>query len=187
MTVVELRVLDGPNLYFTRPAIKLTLGVAAWLALAEGRVKQLTRRAGFRPVGAAGAPNSDQRRRYIARFAVHVARRLADATATHLAIRGRPGPGIEEIVVAFVWRRQRAAESFARELAPLLELCLDGRRSLDRALVGAADRLDRTEPGPSPTVLTWYPSASKLYLMGIARCSSSSTSRMCCTVQSRSI
>ena len=153
MTVVELRVLDGPNLYFTRPAIKLTLGVAAWLALAEGRVKQLTRRAGFRPVGAAGAPNSDQRRRYIARFAVHVARRLADATATHLAIRGRPGPGIEEIVVAFVWRRQRAAESFARELAPLLELCLDGRRSLDRALVGAADRLDRTEPGPSPTVL----------------------------------
>jgi cyanophycin synthetase len=153
VTVVELRVLDGPNLYFTRPAIKLTLGVAAWLALAEGRVKQLTRRAGFRPVGAAGAPNSDQRRRYIARFAVHVARRLADATATHLAIRGRPGPGIEEIVVAFVWRRQRAAESFARELAPLLELCLDGRRSLDRALVRAADRLDRTEPGPSPTVL----------------------------------
>ena len=153
MTVVELRVLDGPNLYFTRPAIKLTLGVAPWLALPDERAQRLTRRAGFTPVATAGAPNSDQRRRYIARFAVHVARLLADATATHLAIRGRPGPDVEQIVVAFVWRRQQAAEGFARELAPLLELCLDGRRSLERAIAEAADRLERMEPGPAPTVL----------------------------------
>jgi len=153
VTVVELRVLDGPNLYFTKPAIKLTLGVAPWLAITEERAQRLTRRTGFRPVAAPGAPNSDQRRRYAARFAVHVARLLADATATHLAIRGRPGPGAEEVVIAFVWRRQRAAEAFARELAPLLELCLDGRRSLDGAIAAAADRLDRTEPGPAPTVL----------------------------------
>jgi cyanophycin synthetase len=153
VTVVELRVLDGPNLYFTRPAIKLTLGVAPWLALPEERAQRLTRRAGFTPVATAGAPNSDQRRRYLARFAVHIARLLADATATHLAIRGRPGPDAEQIVVAFVWRRQRAAEGFARELAPLLELCLDGRRSLERAIAEAADRLGSMEPGPAPTVL----------------------------------
>jgi cyanophycin synthetase len=153
VTVVELRVLDGPNLYFTRPAIKLTLGVAPWLALPEDRAQRLTERAGFSPVALAGAPNSDQRRRYLARFAVHVARLLADATATHLAIRGRPGPGAEQIVIAFVWRRQRAAEAFAGELAPLLELCLDGRRSLEGAIAAAADRLDRTLPGPAPTVL----------------------------------
>jgi cyanophycin synthetase len=153
VTVVELRVLDGPNLYFTRPAIKLTLSVAPWLALPEDRAQRLTERAGFSPVALAGAPNSDQRRRYLARFAVHVARLLADATATHLAIRGRPGPGAEQIVIAFVWRRQRAAEAFAGELAPLLELCLDGRRSLEGAIAAAADRLDRTPPGPAPTVL----------------------------------
>jgi cyanophycin synthetase len=153
VTVVELRVLDGPNLYFTRPAIKLTLSVAPWLALPEDRAQRLTERAGFSPVALAGAPNSDQRRRYLARFAVHVARLLADATATHLAIRGRPGPGAEQIVIAFVWRRQRAAEAFAGELAPLLELCLDGRRSLEGAVATAADRLDRTPPGPAPTVL----------------------------------
>jgi cyanophycin synthetase len=153
VTVVELRVLDGPNLYFTRPAIKLTLSVAPWLALPEDRAQRLTKRAGFSPVALAGAPNSDQRRRYLARFAVHVARLLADATATHLAIRGRPGPGAEQIVIAFVWRRQRAAEAFAGELAPLLELCLDGRRSLEGAIAAAADRLDRTPPGPAPTVL----------------------------------
>jgi len=153
VTVVELRVLDGPNLYFTRPAIKLTLGVAPWLALPEERAQRLTRRVGFTPVSPSGAPNSDQRRRYVARFAVHVARLLADATGTRLAIRGRPGPDAEQIVVAFVWRRQRAAEAFARALAPLLELCLDGRRSFDRAVAAAAERLDRTEPGPAPTVL----------------------------------
>jgi cyanophycin synthetase len=153
VTVVELRVLDGPNLYFTRPAIKLTLGVGPWLGLPEERAQRLTRRAGFTPVATSGAPNSDQRRSYAARFAVHVARLLADATGTHLAIRGRPGPGPEQIVIAFVWRRQRAAEAFARELAPLLELCLDGRRSLERAIAAAADRLDGIEPGPAPTVL----------------------------------
>jgi cyanophycin synthetase len=153
VTVVELRVLDGPNLYFTRPAIKLTLDVAPWLALPDERAQRLTRRAGFTPVATAGAPSSDQRRRYVARFAVHVARLLADATETHLAIRGRPGPDAEQIVVAFVWRRLGAAEAFARELAPLLELCTDGRRSLDRAIAAAAERLERTEPGPAPTVL----------------------------------
>ena len=153
MTVVELRVLDGPNLYFTRPAIKLTLGVATWVSLPEARVERLTRRAGFTPVAAPGAPHSDQRRRYLARFAVQVARLLADATGTRLAIRGRPGPGAEEVVVAFVWRRQLAAEAFARELAPLLELCLDGRRSLERAITAAGERVNRTEPGPAPTVL----------------------------------
>ena len=153
MTVVELRVLDGPNLYFTRPAIKLTLGVDPWLSLSEERVERLTGRVGFTTAAVPGAPNTDQRRRYVARFAVHVARLLADATGTHLAIRGRPGPGADQVVVAFVWRRQRAAEAFARELAPLLELSLDGRRSLERAIAAAGDRLDRTEPGPPPTVL----------------------------------
>lgn len=154
MTVVELRVLDGPNLYFTRPAIKLTLGVTPWLAMPEERAQRLTQRAGFTSVASPGVPMSDQRRRYVARFAVHLTRALADATATHLAIRGRPGPEPEQVVIAFVWRRQRAAEAFARELAPLLELCLDGRRSVQRALAEAAHRLDRVEPGPAPTVLS---------------------------------
>ena len=33
--LVELRVLEGPNLYFPRPAIKLVLRVGPWLALPE--------------------------------------------------------------------------------------------------------------------------------------------------------
>src|SRR5256885_6762115 len=44
ITLRELRVLDGPNLYFTRPAIKLTLGVGSWLGLPDERAKRLARR-----------------------------------------------------------------------------------------------------------------------------------------------
>ena len=151
--LVELRVLDGPNLYFTRPAIKLTLAVTPWLALSEERAARLTARAGFQPINHPGVEQSEQRRRYIARFAVHLTRAMADATGTQLAIRGRPGPDPEQVVLAFPWRRQSAAEAFARELAPLLELSLDGRRSVERATAEAARRLDRVAPGPPPTVV----------------------------------
>src|SRR5436190_24324346 len=34
----ELRVLDGPNLYFTRPAVKLTLAVPRLIELSEERM-----------------------------------------------------------------------------------------------------------------------------------------------------
>src|SRR5438105_2644116 len=146
----ELRVLDGPNLYFTRPAIKLTLDVGPWLVLPDERARRLSRRAGIPSAATAGAPGSDQRRRFIARLAVHVTRELAEATQTQLAVRGRPGPNPDEAIVAFPWRRQEAAEAFGRELAPLLELCLDGRRSIARAIEEAAGRVAAAEPGPPP-------------------------------------
>jgi len=138
VTLDELRVLDGPNLYFTRPALKLTLGVGPWLVQLDERAKRLARRAGIPSVASAGTPGSDQRRRLIARLAVHLTRELADATQTHLAVRGRLGPNPDEVVIAFPWRRQGTAEAFGRELAPLLQLGLDGRRSLARAIDEAA-------------------------------------------------
>jgi len=153
VTVLELRVLDGPNLYFTRPAIKLTLRVSPWLALSEERARQLTARGGFPTMNHPGVAQSEQRRRYVARFAVHLTRTLADATGTRLAVRGRPGPDRDQVVVAFPWRRRGAAEAFARELAPLLEVSLDARRSIERATAGMARRLDRVDPGPAPTVV----------------------------------
>jgi len=152
--MVELRVLDGPNLYFTRAAIKLTLDVSRWLVLPQARVEQLTRRTAFTASASAGQPESDQRRRYIARFMVHVTRTLADASGTHLAVRGRLGPVPEQIVIAFPWRRRGAAEAFAHELAPLLSVGLDGRRSMDRAIAAAAKRLETVPAGAPPTTLS---------------------------------
>jgi cyanophycin synthetase len=152
--MVELRVLDGPNLYFTRPAIKLTLDVSPWLDLSQARVERLTRRTDFTPSASSGQPGSDQRRRYIARFAIHITRALADATGTQLAVRGRPGPAPEQIVVAYPWRRRGAAEAFARELAPLLTVGLDARRSMDRAIAAATKRLEDLPPGAPPSTLS---------------------------------
>src|SRR2546428_9233438 len=112
-TLRELRVLDGPNLYFTRPAIKLTLGVGPWLVLPDERAKRLARRAGIPPLASVGPPGSDQRRRFIARFSVHLTRELADATETHLAVRGPLGAGPDEVGVAFP-RRGRGAPGGVR-------------------------------------------------------------------------
>jgi cyanophycin synthetase len=152
--VVELRVLDGPNVYFPRPAIKLTLDVGAWLRLPAARAERLAARTGFKPAAQPGAPATEERRRYVARFAAHLARVLADATKTHLAVRGRPGPDSNQVVVAFPWRRRGLAEAFARELAPLMSLCLDGRRSLTPATADAARREADVDPGPAPEVLS---------------------------------
>jgi cyanophycin synthetase len=152
--LIELRLLDGPNLYFTRPAIKVTLGAGPWLALAERRLQQLSARAGFSPVAKPGPAGSDQRRRFVARLAVHLTRALAGATGTQLAVRGRPGAAQDEVVVAFPWRRQRAAEAFGRELGPLMQICLDGRRSVQRSVGEAVRRLDGVEPGSPPTMLS---------------------------------
>ena len=41
---VELRVLEGPNLYFPRPAVKLTLDVAGWLRVGDEKVTAIARR-----------------------------------------------------------------------------------------------------------------------------------------------
>ncbi|HET7236328.1 MAG TPA: Mur ligase family protein [Actinomycetota bacterium] len=147
--LIELRVLNGPNLYFPRPAIKLTLGVGGWLAAPEERVATAIERAGSN--GRAGPPNSDQRRRAVARLAAHLTRRLARASGVRLAVRSRPGPETDQVVVAFPWRRRGAAEALGREAAALLEV-LGGRRSLERLVAEATARIVAVDPGDEPTV-----------------------------------
>jgi cyanophycin synthetase len=155
----ELRVLDGPNLYFTRPAVKLTLAVPGWLDVSEERLSRIAAAAGieagrshsmlrFRP----GAPGSDQRRRAVVRLAAHVARSLAAATRTNLAVRSRIGPERDQIVVAFPWRRRAAADAFGREIPSLLLELTRTRRSFEALLRAASVRLQRVEPGLPPDV-----------------------------------
>src|SRR5919204_5796964 len=108
--LVELRVLDGANLYFPRPAVRLTLDVSALLGLAEPDAAAVAAGAG-RPGERAGAPGSEQRRRFAARLAAHLLRRTAAAAGVaRLAVRGRPGPAPAQVVVAYPWRRRHAAE-----------------------------------------------------------------------------
>ncbi|HEY8736176.1 MAG TPA: Mur ligase family protein [Candidatus Dormibacteraeota bacterium] len=150
---VEVRVLDGPNLYFPCPAIKLTISVPGWLRIPAERADRLGGRAGLTAIAKPGAPDSEQRRRYTARLAGHLTRVLARTTRTQLAVRARPGAEPDQIVVAFPWRRRNSAEAFAREIPVLLLGGLDGRRSIEHAVEEAAQRLESVEPGPAPTVL----------------------------------
>jgi cyanophycin synthetase len=159
--LVELRVLDGPNLYFTRPAVKLILAVPGWLRMPEERAAAAAARLGL--PGAAsdspervrarpGAPGTEHRQRFVARLAAHVARALAEATHTNLAVRARTGPQPDQIVVAFPWRRRTAAEALGREVAWLFDRAWSGRRSFRALVAEAARRVMDVEPGPAPAV-----------------------------------
>jgi cyanophycin synthetase len=151
VTLVELRVLEGPNLYFPRPAIKLSLAVPGWLALSEERFAARAAAAGGNG-GRPGRPGSEQRRRAVARVASSLTRRLASAADVRLAVRARPGAREGEIVVAYPWRRRGSAEALGREVAGLLEALPDARRSPERAISASAARLREVEPGDEPSV-----------------------------------
>ena len=150
--IVELRVLDGPNLYFPRPAVKLTLAVPGWLRATEPRLARLATEIGLPGAARPGARGSEQRRRFTARAGAHVARSLAKASSVRLAVRGRAGPGEDRIVVAFPWRRRDAAETLARQVAAVMGDLLGTRRSFDRLVADAARIIADVEPGPTPTV-----------------------------------
>ena len=160
--LVELRVLDGPNLYFTRPAVKLTVALPGWLEASEDRVVSAAERTGLpgsddRSKVRPGLPGTEARRRFVSRLAAHVTRSLAGAAGTNLAVRSRLGSEPDHVIVAFPWRRRGAAEALGREVVTLLEELLGTRRSFGRVLEGAARRLSEVEPGapasvPDPTV-----------------------------------
>src|ERR671918_685469 len=151
--VVELRVLEGPNLYFTRPAIKLTLAVPGWLTANEDRAAELARRMGLPSSARPGAPRSEHRRRFVARLAAHVTRSLAGAAGSRIGVRSRPGAEPERIVVAYPWRRRTAAEALGREVADVLGAALRARRPFRALLRERAARLSRVdEPGAGASV-----------------------------------
>ncbi|HEY7281817.1 MAG TPA: Mur ligase family protein, partial [Actinomycetota bacterium] len=123
--------------------------------MAEERLAARAEEGGVRSSGPAlrpGPPGSDRRLRFLARVAAHLTRVAADATGTHLAVRARPGPPPDRIVVAFPWRNRTAAETFAKELARLLIEVVPSRRSIRAAVRRLAATVVAAEPGPQPTV-----------------------------------
>lgn len=148
--IVELRVLDGPNLYFPRPAVKLTLEVPGWLRAAPATVRRAGDRLGVASARTPGAAGSQQRLRVTARVAATVTRRLAVASgARRLAVRARPAED-GRLVLAFPWRRRGAAEALAEAAAEALGAVL--RRSPDRAIAELAARVAGADPGDAPIV-----------------------------------
>jgi cyanophycin synthetase len=148
--IVELRVLEGPNLYFPRPSVKLLLDVGGWLRAGDERIGSIAAAVGI-PSVAPGTVGSDERLRATARIAVQVTRQIAAAVGTgRLAVRGRTGPEFGQLVIAFPWRRRGAAEALARAVATAMGAML--RRSPVRTMTRLAREVAAAEPGAEPTV-----------------------------------
>jgi cyanophycin synthetase len=150
-TIVELRVLEGPNLYFARPAIKLTLAVPGWMRAGEAAVAKAAAAVGVSGTPDPGAPGTDQRRRTVARIAAAYTRSIALAAgARRLGVKGRAGDVPDRVVVAFPWRRRGSAEALAR--ATGRAMAAGARRAPARVIGELAPRVRAADPGLEPTV-----------------------------------
>jgi cyanophycin synthetase len=109
-SLVELRVLEGPNLYFPRAAVKLTLDVSAITEAGEEPVLRLARRIGLRTTRP-GAAGTGFRQRFALRAVERLVRAIAaEAGTRRLAVRVRPTADPDVLVVAFPWRDRSARE-----------------------------------------------------------------------------
>ena len=112
---LELRVLTGPNLYFARPAIKLTLDASGVLGAEPADVVAWQRALRVRNP-TVGLPNSPARANAAAELAAAVVRRAAGTIATRVAAVARPGDD-HTVVAAFPFRHRGTAELFGEAVA----------------------------------------------------------------------
>jgi cyanophycin synthetase len=138
VTVTEVRVLEGPNLYFPRPAIKVVLDAAGYLSAREPALGAVGTRLGMRGFRA-GAADSEQRQRAVMALVAQVVRRIAAGSGTtRLAVRVRTGGSRGEVVVAFPWRWHGRALALGQCLGPALAGLLDPDEAAGEGALGAA-------------------------------------------------
>ena len=105
----EVRILEGPNLYVTRPAVKVSLALPGVAQLDVHAALDLARRVGLR-TARPGRPDTGQRQRFLMRLVEHLVRRVAtESGARRLAVRTRAGRHTEDVVVAERSRWGRAS------------------------------------------------------------------------------
>lgn len=157
----EVRVLEGPNLYFTRPAVKVTLEVPGIADAPPEAVRELGTALGM-PRVQPGAARSGQRQRVAARLAERAIRLVAAAAGTRrLGVRSRSTAEPDVVVVAFVWRHRGRAEALGSAVADLLSevfaAVLSGAAGSVRARTAVAEhgaRVASAPAGDAPWVLT---------------------------------
>jgi cyanophycin synthetase len=147
----EIRLLDGPNLYFPRPAAKITLHIGRVLALSVEDARRLAEQVGLGRVNP-GEAESAFRQRFAARAVSSLARKLARAGGVQrLAVRARTGADLHALVVAYPWRNSRRAEVLAEGVAAALDAA--GTEDVPAVIEAAAARLAATPPGSAPELL----------------------------------
>jgi cyanophycin synthetase len=148
VTVTEVRVLEGPNLYFPRPATKVILSCPGYLELDERAFLAIGKRVGMRTVRP-GAPHSAQRQRAVMRLLAQVVHQTAAASGTtRLGVRVRTGGTREEVVVAFPWRWRGRGLALGESLGPVLRGLLNQDDSIwQDAFHGAVAVVREAEQG----------------------------------------
>jgi cyanophycin synthetase len=145
-SLVELRILEGPNLYFPRAAVKLTLDVSVLATATESEVRDFGTALGMSGVRP-GSPDSGFRQRAVMRVAERLVRRVAaGAGTTRLAVRVRPTGDPQQVVVAYPWRDRNRARALGEAVATVLDEGV-------AALPVAVESVTSAEKGPGPTTL----------------------------------
>jgi cyanophycin synthetase len=150
-SLVELRVLEGPNLYFPRAAIKLTLDITGLASAPTESVERLARRVGLtgaRP----GEPDTGFRQRFALRAVARLVRAIAHESGTvRLAVRVRPTGDPHRIVVAYPWRHRDRAQEMGRAVADVLD-AVPGE-DVEQAVGHAAERVVASPEGAAPQTI----------------------------------
>lgn len=146
-SLVELRVLEGPNLYFPRAAVKLTLDVSTITEAGDEAVLRFARRIGLRTTRP-GAAGSGFRQRFALRAVERLVRAIAGEAGTRrLAVRVRPTSDPDVVVVAFPWRNRGRARALGEAVAHALDALptpdVEAAVSRAAAEVASAPRGDR--------------------------------------------
>ena len=140
--------MEGPNLYFPRAAIKLTLDIGALATASEETVLRLAARIGL-ATSRPGAPESGFRTRFAMRAVERLVRAVAKESGTsRLAVRVRPTSDPQQLVVAYPWRNRERAQELGRAVAEVLDSIPSG--GLDDAVSRAAERVAAAERGDAP-------------------------------------
>ncbi len=149
--LIELRVLEGPNLYFPRAAVKLTLDLTSLVEVPDQAALRFARRIGLKSARP-GAAGSGFRQRFAARAVARLVRQIAAEIGTHrLAVRVRPTSDVHRVVVAFPWRNRGRAEALGQAVATVLDALPSS--DVDALVSEVAADVRRVEPGRGPTTI----------------------------------
>ncbi|WP_030484274.1 Mur ligase family protein, partial [Nocardioides aequoreus] len=158
--LVELRILEGPNLYFSRAAVKLTLDVADLTAADEARVRAVGSALGLRSLRP-GPPGTGFRQRALLRLVTQLVRRTAHAAGTtRLGVRTRLTSDADRLVVVYPWRDRSRARALGEGVVAVLDglatpevAASDVEAAVDRLVAEAGERVRAVGRGPGPTTL----------------------------------
>lgn len=159
--MVELRVLDGPNVDLAGPAIQLRLDVGHVVAAADGVLDRWRVALDMDPAVASGEPGTPARRAFAQALAAQIVRLLADGAGLEVAeVVAREGWTQDEVIVAFGWQQLGPAEELGRWTAFVLgDLVLLGGEAANEWSATVAEAVTRIQTA-EPEELAHVPIAS---------------------------